>query len=322
METLFIDRKGAQLSTDHGRLKMSLDSATQTSLPLTQLRSVVISSDCQLTSGMLRTLAKQQISLICLNNRDPEASFIGANEHAGNIQRKVHQYQLLSQKAHQIRIARLLVKQKIRHQQQALTHFMDARHDLKNRFKHTKRTLLGLRRSLDKLKQPKLTLNTILGIEGAATRQYFDVYRLLFAESLHFTQRNKRPPKDPVNVLLSLSYTFIHYEAKRACQSHSLEPDLGVLHQPNYNRASLACDLTELLRCQAELWVWQLIRTKTLRLDHFEIKEDACLMTKTGRSHYYHALAKILPEWRRSLRQLTGRWANHIDHFGETYNEH
>jgi CRISPR-associated protein Cas1 len=96
METLFIDRINTQLSIDHGRIKISLECGSHSSLPLRQLRSIVISCDCQLTTSMLRTLTKEQVSLICLNNRDPEASFVAANDHAGNIQRRLRQYQVLS----------------------------------------------------------------------------------------------------------------------------------------------------------------------------------------------------------------------------------
>jgi CRISPR-associated protein Cas1 len=317
METLFIDRKGSQLSTDHGRLKIYLDGKKQTSLPLHQLRSIIISCDCQLTSSMLRTLAKLNISLICLNNRDHEASFIGTNENTGNIHRKIHQYRLLNENEYKHRIARLLIKQKIRSQQLALTEFMDARQDLASHFKRTKGMLMGLRRNLEKHSLSELTLSTILGIEGTATRQYFDAYKRLFPESLNFTQRNKRPPKDPINVLLSLSYTILHYEAKRACQSHSLEPNIGILHQPSYNRASLACDLTELLRSQVDIWVWTLTRKEILRKDHFQTSDNACLLTKTGRQHFYQALAEELPVWREQLRRHAGNLANHFDSQGE-----
>lgn len=317
METLFIDRKNTQLSIDHGRIKMALEDGAHSSLPLRQLRSIVISCDCQITTGMLRTLAKEQVSLICLNNRDPEASFVGTNEHAGNIHRRIQQYQILSQPEHKSRLAVLLVKQKIRLQRKALTEYIQYRPDLAGPFSRTQGTMLGLQRTLSKHTK-LLSLNDILGIEGAAAKHYFNDYQKLFPPVLEFTGRNKRPPKDPVNVLLSLSYSIIHYEAKRACLSHSLDPYLGVLHRPSYNRASLACDLTELLRTHADQWVWQLIKHKTLRKDHFQQQNGACLLTKTGRSHFYQALPDVLPQWRETLRTHAGTWARHLDNFGES----
>ena len=316
METLFIDRKNTQLSIDHGRINMELECGSHSSLPLRQLRSIVISCDCQLTTSMLRTLAKEQVSLICLNNRDPEASFVAANDHAGNIHRRLKQYQVLSQPEHKTRLSILLVKQKIRLQRNALTPYIQLRPDIAGPLTHTKGTLLGLQRTLSKHTK-LLTLNDILGIEGAAAKQYFNDFQKLFPPALEFTGRNKRPPKDPVNVLLSLTYRIVHYEAKRACLSHSLDPYLGVLHQPSYNRASLACDLTELLRTQADQWVWQLIKQHTLRKDHFQPKNGACLLTKTGRSHYYQTLPEVLPHWRDILRTHAGNWARHLDNLGD-----
>jgi CRISPR-associated protein Cas1 len=90
------------------------------------------------------------------------------------------------------------------------------------------------------------TLNQVRGCEGRASALYFEVFgRLLKNPDFHFTGRNRRPPMDPVNVLLSLGYTLLANLVETAVQVVGLDPYLGALHEIAYGRPSLVCDLME-----------------------------------------------------------------------------
>ena len=93
-------------------------------------------------------------------------------------------------------------------------------------------------------------LDVLRGIEGAAARVYFDAFRLLVRNpSFSFQGRNRRPPLDPVNALLSFVYTLLTNEVLSSIKSAGLDPYLGSLHDVEYGRPSLACDLVEEYRC-------------------------------------------------------------------------
>jgi CRISPR-associated protein Cas1 len=90
------------------------------------------------------------------------------------------------------------------------------------------------------------SLDAVRGCEGAASAAYFRVFgEMIRADGFHFPGRNRRPPMDPVNALLSLGYTLLLNTVEAAIQLVGLDPQLGTLHAPETGRPSLACDLVE-----------------------------------------------------------------------------
>jgi CRISPR-associated protein Cas1 len=92
------------------------------------------------------------------------------------------------------------------------------------------------------------TMDVLLGIEGSAARAYFDVLAEAFEPRWNFDKRTRRPPRDPVNALLSLGYTFLGYAMMTALEIVGLDPFLGYFHQESYGRPALALDLIEEFR--------------------------------------------------------------------------
>lgn len=314
METIFIDRKNTELTIAQGRLKVKLDNKEDqyTSLPLTQMNALVISCDCQLTSGMLRSLSKYKVSLICLNNRNPEASMISVPMSNGNIARRFAQYQWLADEGNKRLFSQKLVRRKITLQLSMLRKLKKLRPDKSTQLNRAIKVLAKLRNEPVRLSSATTT-SEIMGVEGIAAKHYFSGFSEVFAPSLKFTQRNKRPPRDPVNSILSFMYTMTYFEGIRACHGAGLDPYLGILHQPAYNRASLACDIEELIRTHVDLWTYDMFRLKIFRLDHFKHdKSGACVLTKAGRKIFYEQMAIIMPEWRKHLRAICRVFANRL----------
>ncbi len=133
--------------------------------------------------------------------------------------------------------------------------------------------------------------------------------------SLNFKGRNKRPPTDPCNSLMSLTYTLLYKEASKALFAAGLDPSIGFYHQASYNRQSLACDLVELLRAKADIWLISLLKKQTLRHDHFNYEANgACYFSKTGRLLYFPAYEKQAKKWRKLLKV----YASALSHYIET----
>lgn len=311
METVFIDRRGTNLTANQGRLCIKHESGSiNTSIPLQQMRALVISCDCALSVSMLRTLGEHHIALICLNPRNIDASLISVPERHGDISLRINQYALQRDAVISTRIARLLVHQKIVQQRHLLAECLHERADCWYPLTHSIRQLDGILQQLPHAAGPQ----QLMGYEGTAARIYFAAFQCVFPASWQFTQRNKRPPRDPVNALLSLAYTLLYFDALRACYAAGLDPQLGFLHQPGYGRAALACDLVELLRHRVDRWVWDLVRQQTLRLDHFDTADQgACLLNKTGRKHFYEQYMQQAPHWLQRMRKLSARLAHELE---------
>lgn len=94
-------------------------------------------------------------------------------------------------------------------------------------------------------------LAALRGIEGMAAREWFSLLRKLIGRGLPFGERSRRPPKDPVNSLLSFGYSLLLRKAQARVEAAGLEPCWGALHALTDGRPSLACDLAEPLRTPA-----------------------------------------------------------------------
>jgi CRISPR-associated protein Cas1 len=155
-----------------------------------------------------------------------------------------------------------------------------------------------------------LALESLRGLEGAAAAAFFTAYQECFPPSLEFTDRNRRPPKDPVNALLSLTYTMVHFEILREVEVAGLDPTIGFLHELDYGRESLVCDLVEPQRPGAERFVWELFHGRTFSARDFAQGEErpGCYLKKGGRARFYPAYegwAEVMrPAWRESVREL------------------
>lgn len=148
------------------------------------------------------------------------------------------------------------------------------------------------------------------GVEGAAARAYFKAYTQLFCSSWQFDNRNRRPPQDPVNAVLSLAYTLLHHEAINALKIYGLDPSLGVYHQVYYGRESLACDVIEPLRPYLDKWIWRLFAQQTLRAEHFIHQEQACLLNDTGKPIFYKQFFIAVKPLKRLLRYYALHFVN------------
>jgi CRISPR-associated protein Cas1 len=279
-----------------------------------QLRSLVITANCQISTSSLNKLGKAGVSVMCINQRDPSASIVCYNGKHGNAFRRMAQYQLYTDTSRSLTLARLLVKHKLHKHARFLVTLAES-------YPAQRSFFLKVSRELHALKQHAIKatdMAQLLGYEGAAGKRFFEAYKLVFNTSWAFTERNRRPPKDPVNAMLSLSYAMVHYEAVRACISLGLDTQIGILHRISYNRDSLACDLVELFRAKVNIWVWQLFKDASFSPGHFKIEKSACLLTQEGSRIFYPRFHQQIGTWRKELRHYAQYFARYLqDHYQE-----
>ena len=124
-------------------------------------------------------------------------------------------------------------------------------------------------RKLWPLIDAKASEPAIRGVEGRAARVYFEGLTALFPAELGFTGRNRKPPRDPVNAALSLSYVLLYADAAIAAHQAGLDPFVGFLHKPEFGRHSLACDLMEPARPLVDRFVLDLFESGLFTLKAF-----------------------------------------------------
>jgi len=149
----------------------------------------------------------------------------------------------------------------------------------------------------------EVSVEQLRGYEGSGAAAYFKAYCQLFAPSLQFNSRQRRPPPDPVNACLSLGYTLMHFDAVKGCHESGLDPFIGFFHDPAFGRESLACDFIEMLRAELDSFVWRLFRERILRPESFSGENGKVLLNKSGRQRFYAEYELFARPIRRLLRR-------------------
>lgn len=144
-------------------------------------------------------------------------------------------------------------------------------------------------------------LDELLGIEGIAARRYFQHFANLIKKdddptlSFDFTGRNRRPPKDPVNALLSFAYAMLTREWHIALSAVGLDPYRGFFHQPRFGRPALALDMMEPFRpLVADSAVLMAINNGEVRGTDFIRAAGACALSDSGRKRFIAAFERRL----------------------------
>ena len=272
MAVLYIDRRGTSLRLDGGALQLRTAQGESRSLPFGLLDRVVIQAETSLTSPVLLTLGERGIPVTLIDSRRPERSVALCGGGHGDARRRIAQYSRSRDEAWRREFAARTVAAKLREQRRLLVEAAAERGELAGDLHAAARAIAELE---DKVRRgPPADRASLLGWEGAASASYFRAFSRLFAPALEFHGRNRRPPRDPVNVCLSLAYTLLHGQAVSAIAGAGLDPFIGFYHEIDYGRASLASDLVEVFRPQADRWVWRTFRARLLRREHFRFGQD------------------------------------------------
>lgn len=300
MATLYVDRRGFELRLRDGVIELRSEGALVRSVPAALIERVVLRAETALASTTLAAFADRGIGIVAFGGRGGQrvSQLVGRPHNSARA--RIAQCQRVDDHAFAGAWCHTFVRRKLRNQRSLLRAALAARPDLR---KPLGDALVSLDRCLDGVADT-MDRDTLRGLEGAAAAGYFRGYATLFAPSLGFERRRRRPPPDPVNACLSLGYTLLHAQAVDAAWGAGLDPMIGFLHLPAYGRESLACDLAEPWRSDIECWVWQQFRDRELRPEHFgRDGAGACLMGKAARAHFYAGIDPLLRRCARGLRR-------------------
>ncbi len=303
MKTLFVEKQSMELRYERACLLLYHNGKRLSSVPLAQLERIVVAPHVALSAGVLGLIAEKEVALLVLNSRYPGRTAILSGTVQGDVHRRMCQYQLHLDEHFRLHWSWYLVQLKIMRQYRFLTRLKKNRPELRLVLTQA---VNSLKRMLIELENESTvsSLTSLRGKEGAAAAIYFKAYSQMFAPALAFTDRNRRPPKDPVNVCLSLAYTLFYQEAINALKASGLDSALGCYHELYYHRDSLACDLLEPVRPLIDLWVYQLFQQHTVRLEDFNTGE-VCLLQAAGKQRFYEAFRLAVPAFRRLLRRYS-----------------
>jgi CRISPR-associated protein Cas1 len=220
-----------------------------------------------------------------------------------NVFLRIEQFRLARDSEFALRIARSLVHGKIRNHRTLL---------MRNHVEAPAATILRLREAAQDALAAG-SMESLLGIEGAAAAEYFGQFAGMLKRedpaddeipgaevagagersrglTFEFTARHRRPPTDPVNALLSLSYSMLAKDCTLAATAVGFDPYVGFYHQPRFGRPALALDLMEEFRpLIAESAVLTAINNRMVTVDDFVTAGQAVNLTPAGRKKFFLA---------------------------------
>jgi len=247
-------------------------------VPLRGLRLVCLYGSVRVTVGAIRLITDAGAALAYMSSSGLKTNGVLQPATDAWKGRRYRQFQAFQNQAWTLPQARRLVNDKLRSQEDVLRYTRrQGRAD--RRAAEFLGELPALRRAVDAAPDHA----TLLGLEGTATKRWFEVFGDLLSDGWTMPGRRKRPPTDPVNALLSLGYTLLFHRVQAACQAWGLDPSLGFFHQYRPGRASLACDLMEPFRVPAvDRLVLQKLAIKRYNQGDFihEKKDSSVRMTE------------------------------------------
>lgn len=278
LNTLYVQTQGAYLRLDHETVRVEQAGADLARVPLHHLGSLALFGNVLVSPFLLHRCAEdnRSVSWFTMNGR-----FAGRlnSPTSGNVLLRLAQHDAFSTDAHRLQLARTFVAGKIRNSR--VTLLRSARDNPSGGSINDEEAALDA--LLDRLRDVR-NVDQTMGVEGSAASTYFAAFpRMLRNEEFVFGERNRRPPRDPVNALLSFAYALLANECASALEGVGLDPQIGFLHAPRPGRASLALDLMEEFRAPvADRAILTLLNRKQLRATDFEVTPGGAVRLLDG----------------------------------------
>ncbi len=244
--TLYLTTPGSYAHLDHETIIVEADHVVLIRVPLHHLGAIVAYGNVLVSPYLIHRLAQDGKSLSWMTEY---GAFRGKLQgpSSGNVLLRVAQQNAARQQS--LELARTFVAGKIHNQRQVLVRGVrDAGTEGQRRqLLKAVHAVTAIARNVSRF----TTVNALRGLEGIIGRQYFHAFPALIRQddaAWAFTGRNRRPPKDPINALLSFGYAMLTQECQSACEVVGLDPQIGFLHVLRPGRPALALDLMEEFR--------------------------------------------------------------------------
>lgn len=268
MPPVYIVEQGTRLSIEKRRLIVKQQDDVLLKVPLAHTSAIVLFGNIHITTPAMKRLLHMGVDTIFLTQDGRyEGRLIGQPSHYGLLRQ--NQYDQLHHVDFRLSIAKAIVAAKCQNMRTLLQ-----RHNRRKPDIDLQDVIQQIAQRLDSTPR-KTTLNALRGIEGSATAAYFRGFKQLLQPPWTFQQRIRRPPTDPVNVLLSFGYTLLQHAMEAMVNVVGLDPYIGVLHRTEYARPSLALDLIEPFRpILVDSVVLQCLHNGTLTPADFKEADD------------------------------------------------
>lgn len=299
LNTLFILSEETYSSLDGENIVILAENSEKRRFPLHMLENIMCFSYKGASPALMGACAERKIGLSFFS---PNGKFLAGvhGKEYGNVLLRKQQYRISDDKEQGVQYAKNMMIGKVYNSRWTLER---TARDHKERvdYESIRKISAELQEGLLKIRTVD-NIDQLRGIEGELASRYFSVFDELILnqkDDFIFQTRNRRPPMDRVNALLSFAYAVVERECANALRSVGLDPFVGFMHTDRPGRESMALDIMEEFRSiLCDRFVLTLINTKTVRKDSFMKGDDgAVLLNDKGRKIFFN-------NWQNRKREL------------------
>jgi CRISPR-associated protein Cas1 len=313
LRAAYLNTQGLRVGKSGDVLQVKEKEALRQEIRLKEISQLNLMGNIQISTQAVQALTEAEVP-VCYFSQGGWFYGITAGLSTKNVFLRKAQFKLADEPWFCLRLARQLVAGKIRNHRTLL---------MRNHVE-PKTVVLDQMKTMAVRAEEAVSIEELLGIEGNGARLYFGEFSGMLkveedgeegksAISFDFQGRNRRPPRDPINALLSLAYSMLSKDFTIACYAVGFDPMLGFYHQPRFGRPALALDLMEPFRpLVAESAVLQAVNTRMVTArDFLEVAKSVALKPE-GRKAFYQAyearmdtlVTHPLFEYRLSYRRM------------------
>lgn len=299
LNTLYVTSENSYLGLDGENVVVYDDKNEIGRLPLHNLEAIVSFGYRGTSPALMGACADRNISLCYLT---PQGKFLArvSGKVKGNVVLRKQQFQSSSESIKCLEIAKNCILGKVYNSRWVLERAIRD-HSMQIDVDKVKKASIKLKEFLDYI-QNSQSMNQLRGYEGEAASIYFGVFDELILQQkkdFFFQGRNRRPPLDNVNAMLSFTYILLTTQITSALEVVGLDPYVGYMHTERPGRVSLSLDLIEELRAvMADRFVLSLINKKIVNGKNFIKKENGAVLMDTD------IRKKLLSEWQNKKKEI------------------
>ena len=283
LKTLYLLKHGLVLGKESERFVIRFKGKIQQEIPSIHVDQIMVFGNVQITTQVMQFSLQKRIPIFLLSSK---GRFYGVVDSFDTEPVMLHQQQFLqaANSAFCLKIAIAIVQGKLANSRVILRRF--TRHHDAPKLSEAAKQLTVIIKQLNNADN----LDQLRGFEGSAARIYFQAFAAVLNPHWQFYKRNKKPPIDPVNAMLSYGYTLLFYNVYTLLRTRGLNPHVGTLHPLRQGHPALASDMMEEFRSIiVDSVVFNIAINNKLTPNDFTMPKEtgeACLLNKEARNFF------------------------------------
>lgn len=259
-------------------------------LPVEDIKEIHIFSEVDLNKRFLEFLTQKEIILHFYNNYGYYVGSYYPREHLNSGYMILRQAEHYMDKERRLILAKSFVIGATANMREVLTYY-------NNRGKDVEEHIVNIERLAERIEGNK-EITPLMAIEGNIRDEYYGAFNTIIDNAdFIFTGRNRRPPRDRINALISFGNTLVYTTCLSEIYKTHLDPRISFLHTTNFRRFSLNLDVAEIFKpILVDRIIFYLLARNMLKAQHFEAKAGGILLNEKGRQVF-------ITEWENRLQR-------------------